>query len=258
MGNSPKILFWDLETSLCKLLNFSLWDPTPMDNIVEDWFIICGAWKESESENVSAVSVMDGHGAKKPYSDDYHVVKTLRDNLENADILVAHNGDKFDWKKLQTRILFHGLPPLPKIKTIDTLKIAKREFKFTSNRLDYLAKFLGVDQKMSTSKGLWLRAMQGDRAALKEMVLYNKQDVIVLEKVFDKLRPYAKEMPHIGVYFDDNLARDNCPRCGSLHLEKRGFYTTKVGRYQRFQCTSCGSWGRFKDPVFTISSTRSI
>src|SRR5688572_5094441 len=134
----PKIIIWDVETSWVKTYTWNLWpnNGIPHDNIIEDWSILCGAWKELGKDKVHAVSV-------KSVGDDREVVKKLRDVISDASILIHHNGDKFDIKKLNARLIYHGLEPIAKVTTIDTLKEVKKVAAFTSNRLDYLSKFLG-------------------------------------------------------------------------------------------------------------------
>jgi len=123
---------------------------------------------------------------------------------------------------------------------VDTLKEARRVASFTSNRLDYLGKFLGFGGKDKTSSGLWLRVLSGCTKSIKEMVKYNKRDVDLLEKVYLKLRPYIKH-PNV------NRLGAACPKCGSSDLQLRGFGATANGTIkQRAQCKSCGGWSSFR------------
>jgi uncharacterized protein YprB with RNaseH-like and TPR domain len=153
-------------------------------------------------------------------------------------MIVAQNGDAFDWKKFQTRCLILGLKPLDKIPSVDTLKTAKREFKFSSNKLDYISKSLGFEGKMETKKGLWMRVIQGCESSLKEMVDYNKVDVLELEKVYDKMLPYIRNHPDHRAYHSDLC----CKICGSKRLQKRGIRVTRKGSRQTYQCQECGGW----------------
>jgi DNA polymerase elongation subunit (family B) len=234
----PKIILWDIETTPIKAYT---WDLYPKylshDKIDEDWSIICAAWKELGSKKTKAVSIQN-------VGDDYEVVKTLRDVLKDADIIIHHNGDRFDLKKLNTRLIFHNLPPLPKIHTIDTLKEARKVFAFTSNRLDYLAKFLVGEGKIHTDMTLWLDILKGSKKALKYMVEYNKVDVVRLEQVYEKLKPFMKNHPHVGALagHDRNCS---CRNCGSNHLKKNGLRVTAAGLMrQEWQCQDCGSYMR--------------
>lgn len=241
MGKT-KVCFWDVETAKMQVKTFSMRpEYISHTDIVEDWYIICGSWKIG---NVTKAVAIDKLG------DDKKVCQTLRDALADVDVIVHHNGDKFDIKKLNARLIYHRLKPLPLIPTVDTLKEARKIASFTSNRLDYLHKFLGGNGKMNTSPGLWDRVMDGDKKALKEMVTYNKRDVVILEDVYLRLRPYMKSHPVIA---SPNSC--NCPKCNSKNVIKAKPRVTASGtRYQQFQCKNCG--GYFQDKK-AISKTMS-
>lgn len=238
MSKEPKIILWDVETSLIVATTFSLYpERINHDNILQDWNIICAAWKELGKEKVYTVAVEDDT------TNDFNVVLKLRDALADADVLVHHNGDKFDIKKLNARLIYYGLEPLPTIPTVDTLKEARKIAAFTSNRLDYLGKFLCGEGKLHTESGLWMSVLKGDMSAVKKMVDYNIVDVEILEKVYLKLRPYMKRHPHIGVMKSND--RCTCPNCGSSELRKNGVRITATGlKKQEIQCKSCGSYQR--------------
>lgn len=239
----PRIVLWDIETTHNRVAVFKLFgeDYISPENIIQERYIVCASWKALGARSADAVSVLnDPKRFKKDPCDDYHVCKTLHDVLSNADVIVAHNGDKYDIKFTEARMLFHGLSPLPTIPSIDTLKVAKGRFLFNSNKLDYLGNFLKVGRKKPTTGGLWLRVIQGDIAAIKEMVSYNKQDVDLLERVFLKLRPYVAN--HISRQLFGQMA--GCPRCGSTKVQSRGVHRATTRTYQRFQCQGCGGWFR--------------
>ena len=220
MSKQPKIILWDIETSLMITTTFSLYpDRIPHDGILQDWFIICGAWKELGKETKS-VQISKN-------KDDKQVCKTLREALIDADIIVHHNGDKFDLKKLNARLIYHGLDPLPHIATVDTLKEVKKIAQFTSNRLDYLGKFLFGEGKVSHDQGMWLEIAKGDISSVPKMVEYNIGDVEVLEKVYLRLRPYMKNHPVITNYMD--MDKHGCNKCGSINLINRGYSITAAG-----------------------------
>lgn len=237
---NPKIVLWDIETSLMQVSTFSLYPKyIPHDAIIKDWSILCACWKVLGEDKIHSVSVTDKPKRfKKDVYDDYYVVKKLREMLSDVDILIHHNGDRFDLKKFNARLIYHNLPPLPKIQTIDTLKVARKLAKFTSSRLDYLGKYFGVDGKLETSKGLWEKAMYGDKEAIEEMVVYNKQDVKLLEDVYLKLRPYMDNHPNIA-----DPATLQCPKCKSHSMIKHKLRVSASGiRRQQYQCTGCGGY----------------
>lgn len=238
----PKILVYDIESSLQTVAVFGLAgnDWIQPENIITERHIISISWKFLGEKQVHSVSLLDDPElfAKDPHDDKY-VCEVFHKVASEASALVTHNGDKFDNRYINTRFLKHGLPPLPPIPSIDTNKIAKKHFLFNSNSLNYLGKFLGLGQKKSTPRGLWLRVLAGDSKAVQTMVDYNKRDVSLLEGVFLKLRPFVS-----NVISRELFGKDGCPRCGSKKIQSRGLYRALTRVYRRFQCTACGGWFR--------------
>jgi len=237
-----RTLFYDIETSLQLAAIFQLAhnDYIQPESLVTERYIICAAWQWEGEDEVQTVSVLDDPKRyKRDYQDDTHVVKTLRNVLAEADTIVAHNGDSFDKRYIDTRILVHGFDPLPPINSVDTYKVAKSKFYLNSNKLDYIGKLLKVGQKVKTSHGLWLRVLQGDAEAVKEMVEYNKTDVTLLRDVYYKLRPYITSQTSRELF-----GEEGCPRCGSSRIQSRGLHRAINKVYRRFCCSDCGGWFR--------------
>lgn len=240
MKNSgPRIGFWDIETSPLIVATFGLFDQNiPYTSIIQDWFIICAAWKRLDEKKIRGCKITDNKSRfKKDHTDDYHVVKALYDFVSSVDILIAHNGDNFDWKKFMARVIKHGLPPIKKPILIDTLKVS-RESKFTSNKLGNLAKHFGFPDKLPSGMDMWVKATQGDKPAIEKMAKYNKGDIPPLEQLYLKLKPYMKNHPNMNVFQD----KPGCPRCGGTHIRRKGFEYSKTGKFQKYQCCSCGVW----------------
>ena len=145
--NKPRVLLWDIETSLQLAAIFSLVhnDYINPESLVTERSVICGCWKWEGENTVHSVSVLDDPKRYKadPH-DDYHVIKTLHEVIGQADVIVHHNGDSFDKRYVDTRALVHGLPALPPVASIDTYKVAKSKLYLNSNKLDYIGKLLGV------------------------------------------------------------------------------------------------------------------
>lgn len=217
----------------------------PHNGILQDWFMLSWAWKDEGSKTTKAKSVLDFK--RKSLSDDYGLVKSIREELDDVDVLIGHNSKEFDIKKLNARLIYHGLPPLPPIHMVDTLKEVKKVAKFTSNRLDYLAKHLTGDKKMETSPDLWMKAMTGDKKAIAEMVKYNKKDVDVLEGVYNKLKPYIKPSVHMGALLGKDK-NHTCPKCGHDEFVassvKTRYSAAGVPREQK-QCAKCHGYSTF-------------
>ena len=228
-----RLLGWDIETSFSVVTTFALkTDYIHHSNIMQDWNILTAAWKFFDGGKVQSIRVKNPH-------DDYDICLRLRELLDDDIILIHHNGDKFDLKKLNTRLVYHGIDPLPtKILTLDTLKAAKKHFSFTSNRLDYLGQFLGIGKKIETSSGLWRRVLEGDKKALIEMERYNRGDVDpLLEGVYNRLLPYI-DHPNMGAFYEDG--RMHCKNCGSEKLIKHKTRITRDGTaYQQYQFKDC-------------------
>lgn len=237
------ILLWDIETAPMKVAAWGLFNQNiTHEAILEDWYMICAAWQWYGSRKIETASVLDGEDHK----DDLPIVEILHEVLSQADAIVAHNGDHFDLKKFNARAIYHGLDPLPMIPSVDTLKIARKHFKFSSNRLDYLGDYLGVGRKVVTPKGLWLDCLEGDEKAIRKMIAYNKGDITLLRDVYEKLRPYDRIHPNHNHYADGHV----CPNCGSAHLQSRGVYRTRITERRRYQCQDCGAWsssGKMQD-----------
>lgn len=251
-SSSPKLLFYDIETSLQPVAVFGLahndWiDPSA---ILQERYVISAAWLWEGDSKVHSVSVLDDPKRyKKNPHDDYHVISTFRKVLAEADVIVGHNSDSFDKRWIDTRILVHDLAPLPPIASIDTYKTAKARLYLNSNKLDYLGKLLKVGQKTQTSPGLWMRVLNGDPKAVAEMVSYNQQDVILLKNVFNKLKPYVAN--HIN---RELFGGTGCPRCGSTKIQSRGVHHAVTRVYRRWQCQSCQGW--FKSNKCEPTSTK--
>jgi predicted RNA-binding Zn-ribbon protein involved in translation (DUF1610 family)/DNA polymerase elongation subunit (family B) len=249
-NNGPKVLIYDIETTHNIVAAFDLYpEMIPHDNILQERFIVCACWQWLGEKKVHSVSVLDDPARfKKDHTDDYVVVKKLHELFSEADVIVAHYGDAFDYPYVQSRSIFHGFKPTPPVTSVDTKKIAKGRFRFNSNRLDYLGKFLGLGGKIHTDNSLWLGVLKGDRKSIEKMVTYNKRDVDLLLKVFKKLAPYIPS--HVN---RELFGGHGCPRCGSTKIQSRGTHRAISKIYQRYQCQACGGW--FKEFKSTVKTT---
>jgi DNA polymerase elongation subunit (family B) len=177
---------------------------------------------------------------KKDKTNDKEMVAELWKVMDEADIIIGHNIDRFDIRKINSRFLLHGLGLPSTYKTVDTLKVARKMFMLNSNKLNFLANYLGLGSKVDTGGfQLWLDCMAGDSRAWKLMKKYNKQDVDLTQAVYKKLRPFITNHANINVL---QGTTHNCNSCGSSHVQKRGWMITKTGKYQRYQCQECASW----------------
>ena len=227
---SRKILLLDIEW---KPTTAYVWQPwqeniTP-DKIIEHGGLLCVGYKWLGKKSCHVLSEWK-HG----HTD--MLERTLK-LLGQADAVVTYNGDKYDLKKLQGEFLLYGMPPPPPPTSIDVLKTVKKMGYFM-NRLAFIGPFLGLQGKMEhEGMKLWVKVVNGNKSAQKRMARYCKQDVIVLEELYNRILPYISNHPHLG-----NQKGDTCPACGSSHLQSRGTRRTKHFKIQRLQCQDCGAW----------------
>jgi DNA polymerase elongation subunit (family B) len=245
--NKPKILLWDIETAPNQVLTFGIHqqDINPA-NIMTEWYIICISYQWYGEKTIHTISILDDPKRfRRNVHDDYYVLSEFRKVIEQADAHVAHYGDGFDFPKFNSRMIINGLEPLPRIISLDTVKIARRYFKFNSNKLDYLARLLGYKGKIDNPKSLWRDCFEGKVPAIKYMSKYNRNDVDILRFVFERLLPFVKNYPlNMGIFMSGMRCVN--PTCGSVNIQLRGYNYTRTGKYQRFQCTDCGAWGQAK------------
>ncbi len=234
MNKKPKILFYDIETS--PNLGY-VWEKYEQNvlSYTKEWELLSFAWKWQGEKTVNCLGRIDFKDKTEK-----SLVKSLWNVLNEADIVIGHNSDEFDNKKARAKFVEHSLSPPTPYKTIDTKKVAKSNFKFNSNSLNDLGKTLKLGEKVHTGGfDLWLDCMAGKKSAWAKMKKYNKQDVLLLEKVYDKLKVW--DTKHIDL---SAMAEKpgNCPLCASPNLHKRGFNYTRSSMRAKMRCVDCGHW----------------
>ena len=251
----PNILILDIETAPMEVFVWGLKnnDYIPPSNVIHDYFILSWSAKWLMETTVVGLSVPRWDATKR---DDKKILPILWTALDNADIVIAHNGKQFDLKKINSRFLLNGFPPPRPYEVIDTLTICRSIFGFSSNALNYLNKILGLDLKVETGgMDLWKKCLAGDQESLDKLLSYNKNDVVILEELYMVLRPWIKSHPNVGLYMD--LETPVCRNCGSSELAMNGYITTPVGRYQSVRC-KCGAVGRLKVNSLTKAKKKSL
>lgn len=244
--NQPKILVLDIET--LPMIVYT-WDLFPerigLDQVIEDWSV--ASWS-AKWYGESEMFYMDVRECKE-LRNDKAILKEMWNLIDQADIVVTQNGKSFDIKKLNARFFKHKMKPTTTFRHYDTKIMAKRYFKFTSNRLAFMTEeFNTVYKKLEHGNfpgfKLWLGCMAGNPEAWKEMEEYNKHDVLALEELFTLLLPWDKTI-NWNVFNDDLV---NICSCGSqefMYHDKEK--TTNVGAYQRMVCKKCGKEHFTKD-----------
>lgn len=232
-----KLLLIDIETAPNTAYVWGLFkENIPLVRLIDSGHVLCWAAKWVGEDEIFFDSLHKS-GKKK-------MLKNIHSKLEEADAVIHYYGSRFDIPTLNKEFILNGMAPPAPYKQIDLLTTARRRFKFASNKLDYVAKALGVGEKVKHAGfEMWIKCMNNDPAAWKDMETYNVQDVVVLEKVYEKLLPWIQNHPNVGLHNGD---ADVCPNCGGVHLERRGFSFTAAGKYQRYQCKDCGTWSRGK------------
>lgn len=232
----PKILTLDIETRPSLAYVWGLFRQNiSLPQLQETAEVICFAAKwYGEDEVIYSSTYHDGKKA---------MVSKAFNLLSEADAVIHYNGNNFDIPHLNREFLLEfGTAPAP-FTNIDLLRTVRKNFRFTSNKLDHIVQQLGLGAKTShTGFQLWVDCLNNDADAWELMKEYNMQDVVITEKLYDKLLPWLSGHPHIGLY--DNKDEDRCPNCGSEDLRPQGKAYTSVSVFQRYRCGACGKWSR--------------
>ena len=229
----PNILILDLETSPDEGL---FWGPGKQyithDQITRERQIICASWKWLNQGKVRHIDW--GKDA-----DDRRILDKICPVVEQADMVIAHNLDRFDFPWIRGRLLYHDMEPLARVRQFDTLKECRKTFKLNSNALDYVSKFIGREGKTKVGYQLWKDLMATNRAKDRKIITdYCDGDVLELEAVYLAIRPHLINVFNLSIFHEDNRI---CPSCGgNLHKHDKRFYTN-VGKKQRYKCQDCGA-----------------
>jgi len=220
----PKILFFDIESIGVNALKADLGR------------VVCFGYKWQGQKEAHVVTMTK---SELKHFDDKPLLEKISKLYIEAELTVAHYGSVFDRRFLQGRLLINNLPPWPMTKMRDTCMIFRSVANFSSNRLKYLCKILKLgNQKLDNNwPDAWFEVMRGNMKALKEMAIYCRGDVMALEDLYNRVRPF--DNAHTRMY---NKGR--CRVCGSDKLQYRGFAYMGEQKYRRYQCTSCSKWDR--------------
>lgn len=231
-----KILLLDIETSPNQVYTWGLWK----QNIGINQIINCGStlcWAAKWLNNPKVMFKSQYHQSRA------EMLVSIHNLLDEADVVVHYNGENFDIPTLNKEFVLEGMTPPSTYRQIDLLKTCKAQFRFVSNKLDYVAQALGLGAK-TQHKGmeLWTGCMHNNPESWKTMQEYNIQDVVLLERLYLRLLPWIKNHPNMALYTDGTEVV--CITCGGKHINRRGFQTTNASRFQRFRCMDCGTWMR--------------
>jgi uncharacterized protein YprB with RNaseH-like and TPR domain len=236
-SSGPRIIFYDIETAPSLGYFFDKYKENNIVATVRDWFMLSFSYKVKGEKKIHYHCLADYPGYDRDRTNDKALVTDIhRLVFSQADCLIGHNIVSFDARKARTKFITHNLPPVFPAKTIDTLKLFRRLAKFDSNRLNDLGEALGLGGKLvHTGWDLWKRCINGDRKAWAQMGRYNKRDVDLLEKVYERIAPWHPSPPIL-------VHGDGCPTCHSHKVQRRGWNIARKSRTARMQCQDCGQW----------------
>lgn len=249
---TPKVLLMDIETLP---MEGKFWQPWGNDiqphQVTKNWSMVCWSAKWLFDSKVYGEAVS---GEEAVNRQDKSIMGGLWTMMNEATHVVTHNGEEFDFKKMNTRLLVNGFPrPMP-YRSIDTLKILKANFAFPYNKMDEVNKTLGMPRKIETSWKWWDECSDGNETYINKMLVYNKQDVHILEELYLRLRPWMTNAPNMNLY--DISGATVCPACSSPNIHWNGVYTTPKNVYQAFRCQDCGAIGRSSGKNHKVTSTK--
>ena len=237
----PKILLIDIETQPDLVYTWGVYEQNAI-SVKQHWQLLSysAKWLGGKQTTKGLCDYPEYEPGEE--DGDYRLVQEIWQLLDEADIVVAHNGIDFDIKKMNARFIAYGMVPPSPYKVVDTRKGLAQVAGFSSNKLDWICKQLGIGHKLEHEGWqLWLDCMSGDKKAWAKMKKYNAHDVTLLEDLYLTIAPWIRQ-PNAGVWKEDDVCPN--PACGSKHLEHRGVARNKTMTYQRFQCKDCGAWGR--------------
>lgn len=252
----PKILIIDIETSPLITYSWGLFDQNiGLNQIVQDWHLLSFAAKW-----LGKSEIFYGDQSKaKDITNDKHLLVKIWKLFDEADVVLGQNSIAFDVKKIKARMLLHGMKPPSSFRQIDTLRIAKKHFAMTSNKLEFLSGNLCSKKKYSHKKfsgfELWKECLKGNKSAWAEMKRYNIQDVKATEELYqDHFQPWDNSI-NVNVYNDTT---DTVCMCGSTDFVRNGFQYTSMGKFQRYSCKSCGAEVRNRNNLLSKEKKESL
>lgn len=224
----PKVLFIDIELKPILAHVWRLFDQNVgLNQIQEDWSILSFCAKWQGDDNI----IYEDLEGQSDFEDDSVLLPNLWKLLNEADIVVGQNSKRFDVKKINARLVLNGYPKPSTFRQIDTLNIAKQQFGFTSNKLEYMTKHLTSTKKQQHNEfpghTLWAECMKGNPRAWASMKAYNIDDVLSLEELYNILSSWDSTLPNLDVYVDEVLDMSV--------WEHDGYHYTNIGKYRRYR-----------------------
>ena len=249
----PSMVYYDIETApqLQYAWGSGKYDTRPL-KVVKPRYVLSFSYMWEGTDEAHFVGLKqnpkfkpDFPHTKRRFNIDQWVIGALWYLFDKAEIVVAHNGNRFDWKRTNARLIAARTVPYSPVVKIDTLLEYRKQADFASNKLGELAHELDLEGKAHHSGlDMWWGCMEGDDASWDEMESYNVRDVFVLRDVFKAIAPWSTSSINASSYATSD-APTTCPQpgCGGTHLRFRKNYVTKAGlEYRYFQCGKCGKY----------------
>lgn len=236
-----RVLLYDIESSPNLSWIWGKYEQNALGDFVKERQVISIAWKWLGEKETHVLALPSFRGYKKDPENNRELILRIHELFSRADVVVGHNVDQFDDKMVNAEFVVHNLKPPPPHKSVDTLKVARRYFRFNSNKLNDLGKRLKLGEKHETGGfSLWVGCMRGDPKSWATMMLYNQKDVVLLEKIYLRLRPWMTNHPDVNA-LDNHIG---CPLCKGVNMSRRGWSISGGGRRRRYQCRDCGKWAK--------------
>jgi hypothetical protein len=214
--------------------------------------IACAKWYDSDE--LIELAEWDKGGRKR-------FLREVHRLLEAADIVVGHNVDQADIPWLLGDLHIEGgLPPLPPFKTVDTLKVLRRQFKSGApfKSLDAFCQIVGIPAKTDKyDREAMERAVTGKSVEDRHrLVSYCSGDVVATQGLFDYLRPHIKNHP--ALFVDGKNKLTVCNRCGHDTEPTPRRYVATVLTYSMRKCVHCGAYSRISIEPERMSIVRGV
>ena len=252
----PRILIFDIETSPQEARGFFHGKyRQSIREVTRHSHLLTGAYAWLGIDEIGFIAQWDDPHWEPMSEDDYWVAVRLHVLFDQADIVIAHYGDKFDIPVCNDRWLVNGLGPPSPYQSIDTKSESSKRFKTVSHSLGDLAVKHGIEEKLTNSGwDMWIGCMEGDPESQLEMKTYNIQDVVALRDWYLHIRGWIgsdgkKKHPNLGHWVRGTDAA--CPNCGrqdTLILNKWRKHRTQHYEYATFHCEprkgGCGRYSR--------------
>lgn len=256
--SKPKILVFDIETAPITAYTWGIYDQNiGLNQIKDDWYIL--SWGAKWYGDPANKVMYQDNSKAKDIRNDKSLVKGLWKLLDEAEIVITQNGDKFDIKKFNARAAAHGLPPVGSFKSTDTLKESKKVFSFTSHKLEYMTNLLNKKYKKLKHEeypgfDLWKAILEGDKRAWVVMKKYCIHDVLATEELYQNIQGWIKTQNLASYYADTKL---RC-HCGSLNIKPYEVRRLASGHFQGYKCQDCGKRLQGKTNLLSVEKRKSL